>query len=71
MLLTHRVGIELNRKIYVHCAAGKRAAAAAGLLLGMRYTNVIPLAEGFTELAAHEILQVATGKAEDLFDAVG
>ncbi len=40
-----------NLKTYIHCRSGRRVLSAAPLLEEMGFTNVIPLAEGFDQLA--------------------
>merc|ERR1711865_1368911 len=43
--------LDLDTKIYLHCAAGVRVHPAAGLIRELGYTDVHPLPEGFVELA--------------------
>jgi rhodanese-related sulfurtransferase len=62
------VAIKKNAKIYIHCAKGLRASKAADLFKTMGYTNVMPLAEGFQELAALEVSSVLTGGPNALID---
>jgi rhodanese-related sulfurtransferase len=44
-------GIAKNRKIYLHCRSGVRVFSAEPALQGMGFQQVIPLKEGFSELA--------------------
>jgi rhodanese-related sulfurtransferase len=62
------VALKKNAKIYIHCAKGLRASKAADLLKTMGYTNVMPLAEGFQELATMEVSSVLTGGPNTLID---
>jgi rhodanese-related sulfurtransferase len=62
------VAMKQNANIYVHCAMGGRASKAAALFTSMGYTNVTPLAEGFSELAAMEVSAVLTGGPNALTD---
>jgi rhodanese-related sulfurtransferase len=62
------VAIKKNAKIYIHCAKGLRASKAADIFKTMGYTNVMPLAEGFQELAAMEVSSVLTGGPNALID---
>lgn len=63
------VAIILTQKIYVHCAAGVRAAKAAAFMAEtMGYQDVRPLKEGFQELAELDVAEVSRGEAESLVD---
>lgn len=44
---------EPDVKTYIHCRSGKRVLMAAPILEEMGFEEVIPLAEGFDELAAN------------------
>ena len=60
------VGIELNKKIYVHCQSGNRAQDAAALLTGMRYSNVMALGATFEDIAA--AIPTAEGTYETFYE---
>jgi rhodanese-related sulfurtransferase len=62
------VALKKDAKIYIHCAKGLRASKAADLFKTMGYTNVMPLAEGFQELATMEVSSVLTGGPNTLID---
>ena len=44
---------EMDVKTYIHCRSGQRVHRAAPLLEEMGFEEVIPLSEGFDELAAN------------------
>jgi rhodanese-related sulfurtransferase len=63
------VAIKQNAKIYIHCdATGVRASKAADLFQMMGYSDVVPLVEGFQELATMEVSSVVTGGPNALTD---
>lgn len=62
------VAIKQNAKIYIHCAKGGRASKAADLFQTMGYSDVIPLAEGFQELATMGVSSVVKGGPNALTD---
>jgi rhodanese-related sulfurtransferase len=63
------VGIELNKKIYVHCKSGGRAKQAAELLTNMRYAKVIAIAATYEQIAG--AMPTAAGAKENFFDLNG
>lgn len=63
------MGIELNKRIFVHCQSGKRAQEAAALLTKMRYSDVIALAVNYDEIAG--VMPTGEGPYLAFFDAVG
>ena len=66
------VGIELNRRLYVHASDGSSAAAAASFIAEkMGYADVIPLDATFDEIADSGIGPVAYGPTESLFESAG
>ena len=63
------MGIELNKKIFVHCKSGKRAQDAAALLTKMRYSDVTALAVTYDHIAG--VMPTGEGPYLAFFDAVG
>ena len=56
--------------MYLHCAAGVRVHRAAPLLEGMGFLDVVPLSEGFGELASIGFAEpVFGGDADNSRDA--
>jgi rhodanese-related sulfurtransferase len=44
--------ISRSKKTYIHCRSGQRVLSAAPILEDLGFQEVIPLAEGFSELAS-------------------
>ena len=45
--------LDRSKKLYLYCRSGRRVHSANELLKAMDFRRVIPLAEGFRELAAN------------------